>query len=73
MNKRAFRACMVYNGDNRDTLATALEVGKTTISNKLRGATDFKLNEICILRKRWNLTNEKLLEIFFDEPNPNQK
>lgn len=68
MNRRAFDACMVYNNDNRDTLAAALNVKKETIGNKIRGATDFKLSEICILRKRWNLTNEKLLEIFFDEP-----
>lgn len=68
MNRRAFDACMAYNGDTRDTLATALNVKVGTVGNKIRGATDFKLSEICILRRRWNLSTEKLLEVFFDEP-----
>ena len=49
MNRRAFDACMAYNGDTRDTLATALNVKVGTVGNKIRGATDFKLSEICIL------------------------
>lgn len=61
-----FRYIMRKNGDNMDTLATALGISRTALSLKINNKKDFRLNEVRMICGRYNLTVEvgcKLFEI----------
>lgn len=56
------------NGDTMRDVAKAISVSVTTMSNRLthkRG--DFSRADIVTLKKRWNLTNDQVAEIFYNE------
>lgn len=65
MNKTAFRAVMVFNGDDQKKVADALGISAQTVSDKLNGITDFKQSEIQALAERYKLTPAQVDEIFF--------
>lgn len=65
MNKNAFKAVMIYNGDDQKAVADAIGVSPQTVSDKLNGLTDFKQSEIQTLAERYKLTPAQVDEIFF--------
>lgn len=65
MNKNAFKAAMIYNGDDQKAVADAIGVSPQTVSDKLNGVTDFKQSEIQTLAERYKLTPAQVDEIFF--------
>lgn len=65
MNKNAFKAVMIYNGDDQKAVADAIGVSPQTVSDKLNGVTDFKQSEIQTLAERYKLTPAQVDEIFF--------
>jgi hypothetical protein len=56
---------MSVNGDNQTTLAEALGMQQSALSARMNGKTDFRKNEMEVIRKRYNLDAEKMQEIFF--------
>ena len=56
------------NGDTMRDAAKAINVSPTTISNRLtHKCGDFSRADIVTLKKRWNLTNDQVAEIFYNE------
>ena len=67
MNKRLFESKMKLYGDNQGDAAAAIGVSESTFSLRLNqvNGCQFKQNDIRIYIKRYNLTPEELIEIFF--------
>lgn len=66
INKQAFNFYMICNKDTRKDLADALQIKYLTVGKKIRGETDFKLSELRTIKRRWKLTSDQVIEIFFD-------
>ena len=67
MNKNKLLAVLASHGENQKTLAAALGISRTTISRKISEKHEavFSQPEISIIRKRYNLTDEDVVDIFF--------
>lgn len=66
MNKRLMKAAIVRNNDTQISLAEALGLPQSAISNRINGKIDFRLREIDCIRKRYNLTDQETVAIFFE-------
>lgn len=67
MNVALFKYFMAKNGDTNKSLASALNIHETTLSNKLNSpAQNFSRSEIAAIAERWNLGKNDFLDIFFD-------
>ena len=67
MNKPLMKAVIVKNNDTQGSLAKALDLPQSALSHRINGIVDFRLSEINCIRKRYNLTAEETVEIFFDQ------
>lgn len=68
MNKALLKSIMTLNNDTYKELAECLGISTPSVSNKMNEkGTEFKLSEIAMIKKRYNLTPEQLLEVFFNE------
>ena len=65
MNTRLLKSIMVLNDDNLMTLATHLGLSRQTLSLKVDGISDFKLNEVRMIRDKYKLSDSETIEIFF--------
>ena len=65
MNKKELRAFMARYGDTGETLSEALGIASGTLSGKLNGWRDFTQTEIAIIIRRYLLTPEDVIRIFF--------
>ena len=67
MNKNKLMAVLVAHGENQRTLADALGISRVTLSRKISEKREavFSQPEISIIRKRYNLTDEDVIGIFF--------
>lgn len=66
MNKQELKAEIARYGDNCSKLAQALGCAPQTLSKKLNGkGTSFNMEEVDIIRKRYNLSFERIGCIFF--------
>ena len=65
MNIRELMSELSYNDCNVAEFAEALGLSKSTIYRKLSGQTDFTCTEIKRMRSILDLSDEKLLKIFF--------
>ena len=65
MNSQELRAEMVRHGDNLASLAEALGKSYPTTLSKVNGKICFTQPEIQIIILRYNLTAERVMEIFF--------
>lgn len=69
MDKMKLRAKMLEYGDDAITLAQALGIHRSCLSAKMncyRGA-EFTQSEIRIIAKRYKLSGEEIMTIFFNE------
>lgn len=67
MNKNLLRSIMVLHNDTNETLAEALGISKTSLSDKINEkGTEFKQGEISIIKKRYSLSDEQTSAIFFN-------
>ena len=66
MNSREMKAAMKLNDDTQEKLAEALGLPISGINARINGRTDFRASEICVIRKRYNLSNEETARIFFN-------
>lgn len=68
MNKRMLESFMKLNGDTGKTLADYLGIARPTFSNKINetNGAEFTQGEICLIKKKYQLSAEDMDAIFFD-------
>lgn len=65
MNKALLRSVMVLFGDTNKTLAKYLGISERSVSDKINeNGTEFKLQEMRAIRKRYSLSDEQFSDIF---------
>lgn len=67
MNTNKLKAVMKLNEDTQEKLAEALGLKASGVCERINGNVDFRRSEINLIRKRYNLSNEETISIFFDE------
>jgi plasmid maintenance system antidote protein VapI len=67
MNKAAMRSVMARNEDTQEKLAEALFMQTSALNARINGRIDFRANEICRIVRRYKLSAEETMEIFFDQ------
>ena len=69
MNKNKLVSKMKWHGDRNSDLAAAIGISQQQFSVKLnrKGGVGFTMDEIRVIKDRYNLTAEELDEIFFCE------
>lgn len=68
MNKNMLKSVMVLHGDTQETLAEYLGISAPTLSLKMNetNGAEFTQGEIKKIIKRYDLTAEQTLQIFFN-------
>ena len=68
MNRKLLKAKMKEYGESGRDLADALGIVRQTLSCKLTGNRgDFTLSEVVAIKKRYDLTDEETIAIFFED------
>lgn len=67
MNINSLKAEIARNGLTIPTLAEKVGMNKKTLYGKIKGVSSFNLNEVSKIVDALNLTDEEMLEIFFDK------
>ena len=65
-NSKELKIEMLRYGENGSDLAKALGITHPTFSNKLNNNSEFTQEEIYTIKTRYNLSSERVDEIFFD-------
>jgi hypothetical protein len=55
---------MVLYGDNMESLAAYLGINRATLSRKISSEADWKQREMIMIKERYNLSDEKYVQIF---------
>lgn len=67
MNKALLRSVMVLFGDTNKTLAKYLGLSEKSVSDKINeNGTEFKLQEMRAIKKRYSLSDEQFSNIFLN-------
>lgn len=64
MNKYLLKNQMSIHCDTDEGLSRALDIHKHTLYMKMSGRQTFTLKELKIIKNRYNLSSEKICEIF---------
>ena len=64
MNANELRAEIARHGETCGILAKALGFSNQTMTSRLKGEKDFTRKEIKIIKDRYNLSPERIVEIF---------
>ena len=64
MNIRLLKSKMVLADDTTTELAEYLGQSRQNVHNKLNGTTMWSLQDVSAIKKRYNLTNTEIYEIF---------
>ena len=67
MNTRALRLEILVQGRKLSDIAKAIGISKSSFGRKLKGETLFTQIEIVKIRDTLGITNEKVIEIFFND------
>ena len=67
MNTLELRIEMLKHKDKQVDLAKALGLKQANMSKKILGQVPFFADEMNAIRKRYNLTDRRTIEIFFEE------
>ena len=67
MNKNKLDGYLLFRNLSREALAEGLGIEYVSLSRKLNGHNEFKLDEVKKVKQLLNLSNEQLFEVFFDE------
>ena len=65
MDASLFRYHMDRNGDTQGTLAEALGLSQSGLSNRINGHVSFRQNEMNMIRERYHLSADDIQRIFF--------
>lgn len=52
-------------GLRKDYIANALHITKQSLSNKINNKTEFKMDEISVIREMLHLDSDMMVEVFF--------
>jgi len=67
MNKALLRSVMVLFGDTNKTLAQYLGLSEKSVSDKINeNGTEFKLQEMRAIKKRYSLSDQQFSDIFLN-------
>ena len=68
MNKNKLESVMKLHGDTGTSLSVYLGIARSTFSAKLNetNGAEFTQREIASIREKYNLTDEEVVNIFFD-------
>ena len=66
MDGKLLKSVMVKNGDTQKKLAQALDLQQSAMCLRIAGKIEFRMNEANMIRKRYNLTDEETVQIFFN-------
>lgn len=67
MDSQALRVELLIKGKKARDIAEALGISKSAFYRKLKGTTIFTQVEIVKIREILGITNERMIEIFFNE------
>lgn len=67
MNTLLFNVYKVKNNDTQAILAEAMGIPQSALSARINGKIEFRQNEINFIRKRWSLTDQETVDIFFSD------
>lgn len=67
MNTVLFKIQMTKNHDNQTKLAEDMGLAQSALSMRINGKIGFRQNEINFIRKRYNLSDQETVDIFFAE------
>ncbi len=65
MNSNELRAEIARHGETGTMLAKYLGVANATLSKKLNGKVEFTQSEIGAIKNHYNLSSDRVVEIFF--------
>lgn len=65
INTKVMRSAMILGGDTQESLAKYLGLTRQTVNKKVNGKVPFNADEIEGIVRRYSLTNDALLAIFF--------
>lgn len=66
MNIKELKVEMIRHDDTGEDLAKALNITRQTLSKKINSDNaDFTQGEIAVIQKRYNLSGDRISEIFF--------
>ena len=65
MNLNLLKYHMLENDDTIESLAEDLKLHYNTVSLKLNGKREFTQQEISLISKRYNLSADEVVKIFF--------
>lgn len=66
MNKALLRSMMVLHDDTNKSLAEYLGISVKSVNDKINeNGTEFKQSEIAAIKKRYDLSDEQVSNIFF--------
>ena len=68
MNRPLLRAEMAKNNDTQKSLAEYLGLPVSALNNRINGKIEFRLSEISRIRRRYSLSAQNTVAIFFEEP-----
>lgn len=67
MNKRELESKMALFGDTRKSLADHLGITERSLISKINETgTEFKQSEIATIKKRYSLSDDEVVNIFFN-------
>jgi hypothetical protein len=67
MDKALLRSIMVLHGDTNKSLAEFIGISERSFNDKINeNNTEFKQSEIVAIKRRYNLTDEQVILIFFN-------
>ena len=67
MNGNELKIEIIKHKDKQKDLAEALGINPSNMSKKILGQVPFFADEMNAIRKRYSLTDRRMMEIFFDE------
>lgn len=65
INKNLFYNMLEINSSSVDALALELKISKTALYDRIRGARNFKMKELLFIIKKFKLSGDDFLKIFF--------
>lgn len=65
MNSLEMKVAMKRNQDTQEKLAEALGLQVSGICARINGKVDFRSNEMKVIKERYNLSPEEVINIFF--------
>ena len=67
MNSSSMKAAMAKNHDTQEKLAEFLGLQTSGVNARIHGRVEFRRSEIEAIRKRYNLSPEETVDIFFND------